>query len=60
MALMFNPSSLTKLLPLLSITKGGNTIFSMELGTGVKLMARKGKEEWRKEGMQRNALTLTR
>lgn len=57
---MFNPSSLTKLLPLLSITKGGNTIFSMELGTGVKLMARKGKEEWRKEGMQRNALTLTR
>lgn len=59
MALMFNSSSLTKLLPLLSITKRGNTIFSMEPGTGVNLMARKG-IEWRKEAMQKNALKLTK
>lgn len=44
------PSS-SKPLFQLSVTNRGKTVLSMEPGTGVKSMAKKGTEEWRKEGM---------
>lgn len=44
------PSS-SMLLSQSSVTKKGKVVLSMEPGTGVKPMAKKGAEEWRKEGM---------